>query len=212
MTNGVIGPGDALVRRPLLLLDVDGVLNVLARDEADLKQWQDWYGGHAESGGVWWPILWSPAVIDQLRDWHEHGLVELQWLTTWGHDSNGELGKLLGLPTLQIAGTYEDDDISGGVTATAGAAHASVAPSAPDPLTGQWWKYDVVRRVLEAEPDRRVIWVDDELYGHDNPFRAWADSQQLLIAVGPDPRRGLSPEDLELIDRSLQSPAGRQHS
>lgn len=188
------------------------MLNALADDDEELTGWQHWSRGHAEADGTRWPIVWSPAVIDRLRHWHEQGLVELQWLTTWGHDANGELGELLGLPALQIAGTYDEVALNGGVMARVGASHASVAPSAPDPLTGRWWKYDVVRRVLAAQPDRTVIWVDDELYEHDSPFRAWAAAQGVLLAVGPDPRCGLCPEDLELVGRSLHRPAGRKRS
>ena len=179
---------------PLVLLDVDGVLNAL--DDADelAGSWSDWRQGWATADGRRWPITWSPTVVAQLAAWHRSGRLELQWLTTWGHDANAELRDLLGLPELAVAGTYQDEDADGAATSAADS-HAAAAPSAPDPLSGRWWKYDVVRRILAQQPDRRVIWVDDELQS-GTAFRRWADEQPLLHAVGPDPVCGLTDEDL----------------
>lgn len=189
---------------PLLLLDVDGVLNALPDEDSDLFARQQWSDGYATSDATGWPITWAPSVIGRLRTWHQQGLVELQWLTTWGHDANHELRLLLGMPQLLVAGTYEDE----GQTSTTAAlvatkAHASVAPAALDPLTGQWWKYDVVRRLLAEQSDRLIIWVEDELHDPNGPYRAWAATKPNLLAVGPNPRCGLSPEDLSALDQVL---------
>ncbi len=177
---------------PLVLLDVDGVLNALGRvREHSSTRWQR---GWATADGTRWQITWAPTVVARLRSWHEEGRVERQWLTTWGHDANGELRELLGLPQLAVAGTYQDEDADGAALAPAGS-NAAAAPSAPDPLSGRWWKYDVVRRVLAAEPQRLVLWVDDELQP-GTAFRRWADDQPRLHAVGPDPLLGLTDSDL----------------
>lgn len=187
---------------PLLLLDVDGVLNALGGGLPDTAVWPRWQRGGARADGMTWQIVFSPDVVDRLRGWHESGRVELQWLTTWGHSANGSLRELLGLPELAVAGTF--DEVSGGRTAvTSGLSHAATAPSAPDPLSGRWWKYDVVRRVLAAEPGRLVVWVDDELHEPAGPFRRWALEQPDLHAVGPAPLTGLSPHDLAAVDRLL---------
>ncbi|MDP9183414.1 MAG: HAD domain-containing protein [Actinomycetota bacterium] len=179
---------------PLLLLDVDGVLNALADYDEHLEVWPDWKSGHATADGTSWPITWAPEVIGQLRTWHESGSVELQWLTTWGHDANGELRELLGLPGLAVAGTY--DDGLPAINDPAATSHADVAPAAPDPLTGQWWKYDVVLKVLQEHPERVIIWVDDELHDGTSRFRQWADQHDRVLAVGPDPRSGLASHDV----------------
>ncbi len=179
--------------KPLVLLDVDGVLNALGDDSAG-GGWDDWQQGWATADGTRWPITWSASVVTRLAGWHEQGRLELQWLTTWGHDANAELRALLGLPHLAVAGTYQDEDADGAATAPA-TSHAAAAPSAPDPLSGRWWKYDVVRRVLAQQPGRRVVWVDDELQP-GTAFRRWADEQPGLHAVGPDPRLGLTAGDL----------------
>jgi hypothetical protein len=188
---------------PLLLLDVDGVLNALADDGEHEYAWPQRCAGYATADGSRWPITWAPAVVERLRHWHEDGLVEIQWLTTWGHDANDELRRLLGLPRFVVAGTYNGFDLEGATADVDSNAHAGVAPSAPDPLSGHWWKYDVVRHVLDENPGRLVIWVDDELQ-QGSAFRRWADQQPLLRAIGPDPETGLSASDLRCIARWLE--------
>lgn len=84
-----------------------------------------------------------------------------------------------------------------------GAAHASVAPAAPDPLTGRWWKYDVVRKVLCEQPERVIIWVDDELH-RPTRFHAWAEAQEKIIRVGPNPRCGLTDADLKPVAATVE--------
>ncbi len=180
---------------PLLLLDVDGVLNALSDRDEHLAVWPEWETGYAASALTSWPILFSPDVVAQLVAWHVSGAVELQWLTTWGHDANQELRVLLGLPALEVAGTYDDL----GATAETGTSLAAVTPSAPDPLTGSWWKYDVVQAVLSRHPGRAIVWVDDELHAKDSTHRRWATDHPHVTAIGPDPRTGLTPADLDAI-------------
>lgn len=197
---------------PLLLLDVDGVLNALGTALPGPPG--NWRRGVARAEGNLWPITFSPEVVTALRSMHEQGTVEVAWLTTWGSAANEELRALVGLPHLRVAGTYHDepdDDAATAEPATDGsvtgapadappddAGLAAVTPSAPDPLTGAWWKYDVVRRVRREQPGRPVVWVDDELTD-DSAFTAWARRQPDLLAVGPDPRRGLTVQELSRI-------------
>jgi hypothetical protein len=181
--------------RPLLLLDVDGVVNALPDESDDLMVWSDWKSGWARADGSRYHITFAPEVVAQLLAWHTSGALELQWLTTWGHDANDELRVLLGLPELTVAGTHQD---AGAPSEVDAASHADVAPAAPDPLTGRWWKYDVVRRVLAEQPGRTVIWVDDELYGPSR-FRTWGEEHPDVVPVGPNPRCGLVQADFDQI-------------
>lgn len=89
--RGCSPAGEPLTARPLLYLDVDGVLNPLApSDPARFVR--------HETGG--------PAV----RLFPEHGewlrelsaRYELVWATTWEHLANEHLGPLLGLPELPV--------------------------------------------------------------------------------------------------------------
>lgn len=183
---------------PLLLLDVDGVLNAIT-PRPDLEVWPDWRSGHSEADGVRWRIRFSPTVIGRLRGWHEQQLVELSWLTTWGHNANGELRGLLGLPKLAVAGTPDDKGSASDLDA---ASLAGTTAAAPDELTGQWWKLDVVRRIRSEQPDRSLLWVDDELRGQANPFADWAAAAG-IVAVGPKPEHGLTASDLEFLQTAL---------
>ena len=169
-------------RPPVLLLDVDGVLNAFDRVPAARGGWDDWQHGGATAEGTRWPITWSPRVVATLSDWHEQGRVELRWLTTWGHDANDELRRLLGLPELPVAGTYHEAGGPSGAAETGGG-HASVTPAAPDPLSGSWWKYDVVVSLLRTEPERRFVWVDDYAFLEEQKI---SDSVPWVMLKGND--------------------------
>lgn len=190
--------------RPLVLLDVDGVLNAVAawgRSGA----WSDWRTGVARDDGRDFPITWSPSVVAAVRSWQE--LAEVQWLTTWGHDANTSLRHLLGLPELAVAATYADADVApSGSTDEDGPAHAAVAPAAPDRLTGRWWKFDAVRRLVRADPSRPVVWLDDDLAGQSD-VRAWMHAHTACLLVAPEPRSGLTPGQLDSVAEFLQRAA-----
>jgi len=187
--------------QPLVLLDVDGVLNaVQAWGRSDA--WPDWCTGSATADGRSFPITWSPSVVAAVRSWRE--LAEVQWLTTWGHDANTSLRHLLELPDLPVAGTYDDVDGPAGDRDADGPAHASVAPAAPDRLTGRWWKFDVVRRIVHTGGSRRIVWLDDDLAGQDD-VRAWMRQHTSSLLVAPDPRSGLTPAQLEAVEAFLRA-------
>ena len=61
------------IRPPLLLLDVDGVLNAM-RWELPPGWEQGVFNGYV--------LSWDPTITARLRDLHESGRVEIQWLTT----------------------------------------------------------------------------------------------------------------------------------
>ena len=185
--------------QPLVLLDVDGVLNAIGGSRA----WSDWQHGVATAEGRDFPITWSPTVVAAVRSWRD--VADVQWLTTWGHDANVSLRHLLDLPELPVAGTY--DDVDGRSTAQGdpdpqAGAHASVAPAAPDRLTGRWWKFDVVRRLVRADPLRRLVWIDDDLAGQ-REVREWMRREARCLLIAPAPRSGLTPDQLRSVQEFL---------
>ena len=182
--------------RPLVLLDVDGVLNAVG--PAD-ESWPDWERGRASAGGRPWPIRWSPSVVAAVREWQD--AADVQWLTTWGHDANRGLHELLGLPELPVAGTHQDAGDEG--SADDADALAAVTPAAPDELTGRWWKFDVVRRVLRRQPGRRLVWLDDDL-ARTHEVRAWTQANTPCLLVAPDPRTGLVRAHLDAVRDFLE--------
>lgn len=181
--------------RPLVLVDVDGVLNALGPP----VEGTPWQTGSAVAEGRAYPIRWSRPVVERVLGWTE--LADVQWLTTWGHDANTSLRHLLALPELPVAGTHDGAGDDG--SAPAAPSHAAVAPAAPDALTGRWWKLDVVRRLVLAAPDRPLVWLDDDLYGQDD-VREWMEEHACALLLAPDPRTGLDDADLREVDAFLR--------
>ena len=175
--------------RPLVLIDVDGVVNALGVSLA----WDDWRDGHAVADERAFPIRWSPTVVSRVLGWTE--VADVQWLTTWGHDANTSLRHLLAMPELTVAGTHTDPD---GQQSPEAAAHAQVTPAARDALTGRWWKFDVVRRLVQREPGRPVVWLDDDLAGQRD-VHAWMHAHTDCLLVAPDPGSGLTADQLDAI-------------
>lgn len=182
--------------QPLVLVDVDGVLNAVGPPD---DSWPDWQRGNAVAGGRTWPIRWSPSVVTALLSWRDRA--DLRWLTTWGHDANAGLHTLLGLPELPVAGTHADV-AAGGDPDPAGSSLAGITPAAPDELTGHWWKFDVVRLLLTAEPGRRLVWLDDDLADSEE-VRAWTRAHTDCLLIAPDPRTGLVAPHLRAVERFL---------
>src|ERR671921_2514244 len=75
--------------RPILLLDVDGVLNAPRR-----KLPEGWRQGTFNG----FRLSWDPTVTARLREMHESGRVEIQWLTTWAENADKLLAEPMGLP------------------------------------------------------------------------------------------------------------------
>ncbi len=182
--------------RPLVLLDVDGVLNALGPADG---AWPDWEVGAASALGRDWPIRWSPSVVSAVRSWRD--TADVQWLTTWGAEANGSLRQVLGLPELPVAGTADEPPPATPPPSGAASALAAVTPAAPAP-TGRWWKFDVVRRLVTADPLRPLVWLDDDLVAVDE-IRAWTRARARCLLIAPEPRRGLVQPHLDAVRRFL---------
>ncbi len=183
---------------PVVLLDVDGVLNALG--PAD-DGWPDWQRGSATAMGRSWPIRWSPSVVTAVLAWRASA--DVRWLTTWGSDANQGLHALLGLPPLPVAGTPDgpgEPDPRAPADEDGPTSLADVTPAAPDALTGRWWKFDVVRELLRREPGRRLVWLDDDL-AVDEEVRSWTRAHSDCLLIAPDPRQGLLPAHLAAVER-----------
>ena len=165
---------------PVLLLDVDGVLNAV---QFDLPA--GWRRG-TFNGFV---LSWDPTVTARLRDLHESGRVELQWLTTWTENADKLLAEPMGLP--RGLRTHDREDVL------------------PTGFEGErrgiwgWWKLAVARAVAEAEPGRRIVWIDDDLVEPAADTSEWLAANGQVLVVAPDFQRGLTHEELDRIEAWL---------
>jgi HAD domain in Swiss Army Knife RNA repair proteins len=203
-------PGAMTNRVPVWLLDVDGVLNAVAR-EPDRSVWPDWKHGTAEADGMRWPIRFSPSVSRAIRRLHEHGLVEVRWLTTWRSDANRQLRQLLDLPAFDVVPDATPADASNPgplLAVNAETASHGAATAAYRPTDGEWWKFAAARDVIAQMDGRPLIWTDDELLDQPDAVAWVADSVSDPLLIAPSPQAGLIPRHLEVIEDFCRRRAG----
>jgi hypothetical protein len=168
---------------PILLLDVDGAINAL---KPDLPK--SWRRG-TFNGFV---LSWDPTVTARLRRLHESGRVELQWLTTWTERADQLLAEPMGLP--RGLRTHSRD----GVLPTGYAGRLGGAAG--------WWKLAAARAVAEAEPGRRIVWIDDDLAHQAADTREWLAANNQVLVVAPDVVIGLTHAELDRVEAWLDDP------
>jgi HAD domain in Swiss Army Knife RNA repair proteins len=165
---------------PVLLLDVDGVLNAVRRDLPD-----GWRRG-TFNGYV---LSWDPTVVARLRELHESGRVELQWLTTWTERADSLLAEPMGLP--RGLRTHSRDDVL--PTGYSGDRRG---------ISG-WWKLAAAQAVAEAEPGRRIVWIDDDLAEQAEDTSEWLATNGQVLVVAPDFVEGLTHAELDRVEAWL---------
>lgn len=89
--------------RPLILLDVDGVLNPFVRPG---KAWQ---AHKCACGGTTYNMLLNPEHGPQLLALAEQAGAELVWATAWEHDANRAIAPIIGLPQLPVIEVLKGD-------------------------------------------------------------------------------------------------------
>ncbi len=86
---------DFMNNGPLILLDVDGVINTLG----GTPPWDD-----IESDIInKFKIVWSKKVVSTLNKWSRHSFAEILWLTTWNHNAQLHLAPRLNLDYFMLA-------------------------------------------------------------------------------------------------------------
>jgi hypothetical protein len=169
---------------PVLLLDVDGVLNAVRRDLPEGWERGTFHG---------YVLSWDPTVVARLRKLHESGRVELQWLTTWTEMADRLLAEPMGLPR-GLTTHNRDDVLPTGYGGRLGG------------MTG-WWKLTAARAVAEAEPDRRIVWIDDDLAAQAEDTSEWLAANGQVLVVAPDYATGLTHAELDRVEAWLDDPA-----
>lgn len=90
--------------RPLILVDVDGVLNVVttAKERKRLCYHEGWRTVRADAGGLRYRLTLNPAHGPMLRKLAADTGAELAWGTTWEEYANLCVGPHVGLPKLPV--------------------------------------------------------------------------------------------------------------
>ena len=189
--------------RSFLVLDVDGVLNALAR-EGDRAVWTDWKSGKAHANGRDWPIIWSPTVVETLVRWYDEGLCDVQWLTTWQSNAQRDLSRLLGLPEWPVLGGDCEIPVSRRLPGHLGLLESDYGSDSTDrALRGMWWKADLVLDLLAAEPALPVLWLDDDLCDYA-VLQGHLDARYDVLALSPASTTGLTPQLLATAQAWLE--------
>ena len=161
---------------PVLLLDVDGVLNAVRPAWPAPPR-----HATAVTNGQTYRLCWAPELLDRLRGWHLDGRVELRWATTWCRDAD-QLELLWGLPVL--ARSLGDDDLRSFGRIFLGKLNAALA-------------------VVEEER-RALVWVDDDAIPAFGLYRERLDNAPSgALLVTPRPTRGITSEEADLIEAFL---------
>jgi hypothetical protein len=90
-----------MTTKPLILLDIDGVINTDNRHSGAF--WTD-----VRKGGT---IHYSPTLVEHLNRWTLNELAEIRWLTDWNERANSVLAPAIGLQLFTLA-RNEDAKIS----------------------------------------------------------------------------------------------------
>jgi hypothetical protein len=166
--------------RPILLLDVDGVLNSPRRDLPE-----GWRQGSFNG----YRLSWDPSITARLRELHESGRVEIQWLTTWTTDADRLLAEPMGLPRGLKTHARADAAPTGFLGVFGG--------------SSGWWKLTAAKEVAGAEPDRRIVWIDDDLAAQADDTGDWLAAHPHVLVIAPDLAVGLTHEQLDAVEEWL---------
>jgi hypothetical protein len=161
---------NAGVARPLVFVDVDGVL-IPFRPRPTTPRGRGVGGVHGGDGSGN-PLLERLDPDDGRRLLNLPG--DLVWASTWMADANEVVAPRLGLPTLPVVDWPDDDEDD------------------PRPGTSLHWKTMALARWAAG---RAFVWLDDEMTGTDQRWVATHHPMPALLHR-VDPRSGLTESDL----------------
>ena len=69
-----------------------------------------------------------------------------------------------------------------------------------------WWKLAAARAVVEAEPGRRIVWIDDDLTEQAADTSEWLAVNAHVLVVAPDFVVGLTHAELDRVEAWLAAP------
>ncbi len=165
-----------MTAKPVLLLDIDGVINV----RPHIGGW-DRPPVRIKAG---FPVYLELRVVDRLRDIHVRGLAEVRWCTTWcGHPALDILERILAVRFLRAFGDRPMNKTWGDLKVEAALAVLEEG-----------------RQLIWVDDDE--VDAGRRLY----PAIAQAADDGRALLVQPDSERGLQPEALDAIEAFAARP------
>jgi hypothetical protein len=181
---------------PVWFLDVDGVVNAISN--ICPEGFSSGYARPNEEHYNQYKIQWDPRVIDAINDLHRSGVIEVQWLTTWGSGANGELRKLIGINELDVA------------CEPPGAVAESWATYAPPTPSREWWKLTFIKQWHEENPGRKFVWTDDDIPLED-VAEEFVKQTMTCFAIAPLQQRTLTIREVDRVERWLLGRGTREY-
>jgi hypothetical protein len=179
--------------RPVVAIDVDGVINALAPGdrfvehrltiEAGVGPVSPFIrgGGRSDTAAV---VRVDPAVVAWVNSLHIRA--QVVWATTWEHAANTVLAPAVGLTPFEVAVTVEDHPPRLGYVKNKDSAA---------------WKAEALAEMFDNRP---LVWLDDlaTRYRTHDYWRHPDDDAKTLVLV-PDKDTGLTVHDMETVDAFL---------
>lgn len=198
MTDERYVSGDTLVKKPIWLLDVDGVLNALGAVSLS-----EYAVTQASAAGGTYSIAYNPAVIHRIASLHRDGSIEIRWLTTWCDAANSSLGPAIGMPALEVEGVSDyrrEQRWRYGNRLAPDIGQPDGSKTVPVQRPAMWWKSTAAERVASRDKDRLVVWTDDELNYRINIGHVdWIAESPNIFPLTPNSQTGLTLEQVDLI-------------
>lgn len=185
--------------KPILFLDVDGVLNAFAPVRPHVKRQA---GGRTVKGKfVPFNLHFDNEVADMVLALAEH--FDIVWATMWNHAANAEIAPLLGLPEYPVAEMNHDAGWD-----------AAIAKGTPTWDVRRMW-YAKTALLAQYAGDRPYVWVDDDHSSVDRDWLAQHGTSTHFMLVRTDADYGIQWDDVNaaiewarsLADGALTSPA-----
>lgn len=183
--------------KPILYLDIDGVLNVFPEphkapsSHRHLRNWGRWNTftvPHPDPRKDDYLITYSLDMLDALLSLSDR--YHITWLTDWRNDAVSVFSHNTGFPTFPVAHAMGADIPGLGIWSYTG--H----------YDSRWWKANAIVDDMEANPDRRWSWIDDNIGSAARTyFKSLAKItgvKNLMITTSE--RLGITPADIVRLE------------